>query len=340
MRDLKANDSNLLDLSVSYRNCIADNGARIRHLVYYETEGIWGAKPVNAVSADPGITGVRPVPVGRDHIAICKVPSRTDEVYEGVSAFLEDEVLAPRPPTQNEKIDELLGIARQGGVFLRAEQEGISEHADPQKPGSSNRRGQRPCCPEDRASVVRLSMDAGRHGRALWRAGMCSSTMPARLAAPKPLLCMKPRQRSSTAFLNVNLRAVIRLSAAVLPPMLERRRGVILNIASVAGLVSFPARAAYSISKAAVIQVTRAIAADYGHLGIRSVALCPGMIETPMTHWRLSQPKLREEVLARIPQRTIGAVSDIVGAVAFFASDEARYCNDAAIAIDGGYSAI
>ena len=97
--------------------------------------------------------------------------------------------------------------------------------------------------------------------------------------------------------------------------------------------MSFPARAAYSISKAAVIQVTRAIAADYGHLGIRSVALCP-------THWRLSQPKLREEVLARIPQRTIGAVSDIVGAVAFFASDEARYCNGAAIAIDGGYSAI
>jgi NAD(P)-dependent dehydrogenase (short-subunit alcohol dehydrogenase family) len=140
--------------------------------------------------------------------------------------------------------------------------------------------------------------------------------------------------------LNVNLRAVIRLSAAVLPPMLERRRGVILNVASVAGLVSFPARAAYSISKAAVIQVTRAIAADYGHLGIRSVALCPGMIETLMTHWRLSQSDLREEVLARIPQRTIGAVSDVVGAVAFFASDEARYCNGAAIAIDGGYSAI
>jgi uncharacterized protein len=58
--------------------------------------------------------------------------------------------------------------------------------------------------------------------------------------------------------LNVNPRAVIRLSAAVLQPMLERRHGVILNIASVAGPVSFPARAAYSISKAAVIQVTRA----------------------------------------------------------------------------------
>jgi NADP-dependent 3-hydroxy acid dehydrogenase YdfG len=67
--------------------------------------------------------------------------------------------------------------------------------------------------------------------------------------------------------LAVNLRALIRLSAAVMPAMLGRRRGVILNIASVAGLVTFPARAVYSISKAAVIQVTRAIAADYGQLG-------------------------------------------------------------------------
>ena len=140
--------------------------------------------------------------------------------------------------------------------------------------------------------------------------------------------------------INVNLRAVIRLTAAVLPAMLERRRGVIVNIASVAGLVAFPARAAYSITKAAVIQVTRTIAVDYGHQGIRSIALCPGMIDTPMTHWRLAQPALREEVLARIPQRTIGTVSDVVGAAAFFASDEASYCNGAAIPIDGGYLAI
>lgn len=139
---------------------------------------------------------------------------------------------------------------------------------------------------------------------------------------------------------NVNLRAVIRLTAAVLPAMLERRRGLIMNIASVAGLVAFPARAAYSITKAAVIQVTRTIAVDYGHQGIRSIALCPGIIDTPMTHWRLAQPALREEVLARIPQRTIGTVSDVVGAAAFFASDEARYCNGAAIPIDGGYLAI
>jgi NAD(P)-dependent dehydrogenase (short-subunit alcohol dehydrogenase family) len=140
--------------------------------------------------------------------------------------------------------------------------------------------------------------------------------------------------------LDVNLRAIIRLCAAVLPAMLDRGCGVIVNIASVAGLVAFPARAAYSISKAAVIQITRTIAVDYGHRGIRSVALCPGMIDTPMTHWRVAEPALREEVLARIPQKRIGAVSDVVSAVVFFASDEASYCNGAAIPIDGGYLAI
>jgi NAD(P)-dependent dehydrogenase (short-subunit alcohol dehydrogenase family) len=140
--------------------------------------------------------------------------------------------------------------------------------------------------------------------------------------------------------LDVNLRAIIRLTAAVLPAMLEQGRGVIVNIASVAGLVAFPARAAYCISKAAIIQITRTIAVDYGHRGIRSVALCPGMIDTPMTHWRLAEPALRDEVLARIPERRIGTVSDIVSAAAFFASDEASYCNGAAIPIDGGYLAI
>lgn len=140
--------------------------------------------------------------------------------------------------------------------------------------------------------------------------------------------------------LDVNLRAIIRLTAAVLPAMLEQGRGVIVNIASVAGLVAFPSRAAYCISKAAVIQITRTIAVDYGHRGIRSVALCPGMIATPMTHLRLAEPALREEVLARIPQRRIGTVSDVAAAVTFFASDEASYCNGAAIPIDGGYLAI
>jgi pimeloyl-ACP methyl ester carboxylesterase len=125
MRDLKANDANLLDLSISYRNCIADDDARIRHRVYYETEAISGAKPANAMTSDPGITGVRPYPVGRDHMAICKVPGRADQVYVGVMAFLED-ALKPRPPSQGQKIDQIyqnlrhiLTVLSDGAQFAR-----------------------------------------------------------------------------------------------------------------------------------------------------------------------------------------------------------------------------
>jgi hypothetical protein len=105
MRDLQAHDASLVDISISYRNCIADIGGRIRHHVYYETEGVWGAKAVTETSADPGMTGVRPIGVGRNHIAICKVPDRGDPVYEGVLAFLEDRALVSRPATPSEPKD-------------------------------------------------------------------------------------------------------------------------------------------------------------------------------------------------------------------------------------------
>jgi len=138
----------------------------------------------------------------------------------------------------------------------------------------------------------------------------------------------------------VNLRGVFLGCRAVLPHMLERRAGVILNIASVAGLVAFPKRAAYTASKGAVIQLTKSIAADYAYAGIRCNALCPGMIETPMTQWRLDQPELRGQVLARIPQNEIGTAGDVAATAEFLVSPLARYTNGAALVMDGGYTAV
>jgi NAD(P)-dependent dehydrogenase (short-subunit alcohol dehydrogenase family) len=138
----------------------------------------------------------------------------------------------------------------------------------------------------------------------------------------------------------VNVRGVYLGCRAALPIMLAQGGGIIVNIASVAGLVAFPERAAYSTSKGAVIGLTRSIAADYAGLGIRCNALCPGMIDTPMTSWRLEQPTLRARVLERIPQREIGQASDVANAVAFLAGAEARYFNGAAIVMDGGYTSI
>lgn len=138
----------------------------------------------------------------------------------------------------------------------------------------------------------------------------------------------------------INVRGVFLGSRAALPMMLDQGGGIIVNICSVAGLVAFPGRAAYTASKGAVIQLSRSIAADYAGAGIRCNALCPGMIDTPMTHWRLEQPHLRAAVIERIPQRQIGDPEDVANAVAFLASPEARYFNGAAVVMDGGYTAI
>lgn len=137
-----------------------------------------------------------------------------------------------------------------------------------------------------------------------------------------------------------NIRGPFLLCRRALPAMVERGYGVIINIASVAGLVAFPARAAYSVTKGALIQLTRSLAVDYARHGVRAVALCPGMIETPLTQWRLDDPSLREEVLARIPQRRIGTIDEVVSAVVFLAGNDAAYFNGAALPMDGGYLAI
>jgi NAD(P)-dependent dehydrogenase (short-subunit alcohol dehydrogenase family) len=138
----------------------------------------------------------------------------------------------------------------------------------------------------------------------------------------------------------VNVRGPFLLCRAALPGMVRQGRGVIVNVASVAGLVAFPGRAAYTASKGALVQLTRSIAVDYAARGIRCNALCPGMIDTPMTRWRLEQPDLRAGVLARIPQDRIGSPADVASAVAFLASDEASYFNGAALVMDGAYSAL
>lgn len=137
-----------------------------------------------------------------------------------------------------------------------------------------------------------------------------------------------------------NIRGPFLFSRRALPGMVQRGRGVIVNIASVAGIVAFPARAAYSITKGALIQLTRSTTVDYGRYGVRAVSVCPGMIETPLTRWRLDDPLLREEILARIPQRRIGTVAQVVAAVRFLTSEDAAYFNGAALAMDGGYLAI
>jgi NAD(P)-dependent dehydrogenase (short-subunit alcohol dehydrogenase family) len=138
----------------------------------------------------------------------------------------------------------------------------------------------------------------------------------------------------------VNVRGPFLCSRAVLPSMIARGSGHIITIASVAGLVAFPGRCAYTASKGAALMLTRSIAVDYAAAGIRANAVCPGMVYTPMTSWRLDQPELRAAVEERIPAGRVATPDEIADAVAVLASGRIGYMTGHPLIVDGGMTAI
>ena len=138
----------------------------------------------------------------------------------------------------------------------------------------------------------------------------------------------------------VNVRGPFLCSRAVLPSMISRGSGHIITIASIAGLVAFPGRCAYTASKGAALMLTRSIAVDYAAAGIRANAVCPGMVYTPMTSWRLDQPELRAQVEDRIPVGRVATTDEIADAVALLASGRLAYMTGHPLVVDGGMSAL
>jgi NAD(P)-dependent dehydrogenase (short-subunit alcohol dehydrogenase family) len=138
--------------------------------------------------------------------------------------------------------------------------------------------------------------------------------------------------------LAVNVRGPFLCTRAVLPHMLKRREGHVITIASAAGLVAFPGRCAYTTSKGAAIQFTKSVALDYAQYGIRANAVCPGMVETPMTQWRLSRPHLRLAIEAEIPMGRVAQPDEIADAVAVLASGRLGYMTGQTLVVDGGWT--
>jgi 2-keto-3-deoxy-L-fuconate dehydrogenase len=142
---------------------------------------------------------------------------------------------------------------------------------------------------------------------------------------------------------DVNVGGVYRCCRAILPSMLERSRGVIVNVASVAGLVGLRSRAAYCASKGAVISLTRAMAIDHVGDGIRVNCVCPGTVDSPWVARLLDEApdpvRAREQLTARQPMGRLGRPDEVAAAIAYLASDEAAFVTGTALVIDGGLTA-
>lgn len=138
----------------------------------------------------------------------------------------------------------------------------------------------------------------------------------------------------------INSRGPFLCSRAALPVMLAQGSGHVITVASVAGLVAFPGRCAYTASKGAALMFAKSLAVDYAHAGIRSNAVCPGFVETPMTRWRLDIPELRAQVESNIPLGRVAQPADIADAVSVLASDRLSYMNGNALIVDGGWTAL
>jgi len=134
--------------------------------------------------------------------------------------------------------------------------------------------------------------------------------------------------------INVNLKSVFLCTRAVLRHMIKQREGRIINIASIIGIVGNPGQANYASAKAGIIGFTRTIAKEVASRGITANAIAPGFIETQMTQ-RLEENQ-RQELKRRIPLGYFGTPRDVAEAVAFLASEEARYITGQVLNVDGG----
>lgn len=147
---------------------------------------------------------------------------------------------------------------------------------------------------------------------------------------------------------NLNVRSQFRTMQAFLPKMLERGQGSIINVASVAGSIKgAPNRFVYGATKAAIIGMTKAVAADYITRGVRCNAICPGTVESPSLRERIAAQaqasgqtleQVEQAFIARQPMGRLGRVEEIAALAVYLASDESGFTTGTAQIIDGGWS--
>ena len=139
--------------------------------------------------------------------------------------------------------------------------------------------------------------------------------------------------------LSINLKGVWLCMKYEIPQMLKQGGGVIVNTASVAGLVGLPTSSAYVASKHGVVGITRTAALEYAKQGIRVNCVCPGYIETPMTERSRNDPERMALMIAKEPVGRLGKPEEIAEAVVWLCLDAASFVTGHTMTVDGGYMA-
>ena len=141
----------------------------------------------------------------------------------------------------------------------------------------------------------------------------------------------------------VNVRGAFNLCKAFMPGMLERGRGSVINLASIGGVVAVRDRLAYTTTKHAVVGLTRALALDHSHTGVRINAICPGRVETPFVKARIAEypdpEKAYRDMASTQLNGRMARPDEIAAAALYLASDEAAMVTGSCLMIDGGWSA-
>ena len=137
--------------------------------------------------------------------------------------------------------------------------------------------------------------------------------------------------------IDTNVNSIFSLTKEVLAYMIPRKKGSIINISSMAALYGIPLVVAYSSSKTALLGMTRALASEYSHSGVRFNAIAPGFIESKMFRNAMAQdPERERKILSRTPMKRFGEPSDVAKAAAFLASDASEFITGICLPVDGG----
>jgi NAD(P)-dependent dehydrogenase (short-subunit alcohol dehydrogenase family) len=143
-----------------------------------------------------------------------------------------------------------------------------------------------------------------------------------------------------TKVMRLNVESAVHVLQAVAPHLLGRGSGSVINVASVAALGGTPALAPYGASKAALVSLTRSLALEWAHAGVRVNALCPGWTATELNRNLWDDEEASRALTSAIPMGRWGRAEEMAGAAVFLASDAASFMTGQVLVVDGGQSAV